>query len=79
MPVTQRYEFTVIDEDGKDYRRERVVTGTHVSRQTIVVHGVGSEEDSHTYGRRGRPTITMESTARMIAHGIIRRGASCSA
>lgn len=79
MPASQRFDFKVTTDAGKEYRCERMVTGTHELRQTIVVHGVGCEDDPADYGRRGRPTVTMASIARAIAFGIIRGGGRRSA
>lgn len=60
-----------IEHKGKTYQCERIVAGKRVFRQTIVVIGVGSKDDSADYGPHAHPTATMESIARLIAHEII--------
>jgi hypothetical protein len=66
------YSFSV-QHNGKLYQCEREVTGKRSLQQTITVLGVGSKEDSASYGQRGHPTVSMESIARIIAHEIIGR------
>ncbi len=65
------YSFSV-QHDGRPYECERIVTGKRVLRQTIIVKGVGSKEDSAPYGQRGHPAVTMEGIARLIAHEVIK-------
>ena len=67
---SMRYQFTV-EENGKTYHCERVVTGQRVLYQTIYVNGVGSKDDSAAYGAKYHPVETMESIAILIAYEII--------
>lgn len=71
MPAQERYEFE-IEQNGKAYRCNRVVTGKRVLTQVITVLGVGSKADSANYGSRGHPISTMEDIAGIIAHEILR-------
>lgn len=65
------YKFTV-QANGKTYDCEREVTGKRIFRQQIRVIGVGSKQDSASYGGRYHPPESMEGIARLIAHEIIR-------
>jgi hypothetical protein len=64
-------EFQIEGSD-KTYVCERIVTGTSVLRQTIVVHGVGRKPDPANYGgSHGHPVSSMAGTATLIAREII--------
>ncbi|MEI8373455.1 MAG: hypothetical protein WCJ35_11565 [Planctomycetota bacterium] len=61
------YQFTV-DVGGKEYDCRRVVTGTQVLYQSIVVEGIDSEPDTARYGPK-QPR--MERMAKQIAIDLI--------
>lgn len=65
------YQFTV-ENNGKTYHCERVVIGERVLYQEIYVIGVGSKGDPARYSAKSHPPESMESTANLIAHEIIR-------
>jgi hypothetical protein len=65
--------FTVTT-GGKEYRCERVVTGSRTLSQVIRVHGIDSKSDPARYGQNHHPLSTMDTTAMLIAHEIIGQG-----
>lgn len=67
-----------VTNNGKTYECTRTVTGANALRQTINVNGLGSKEDPASYGLKGHPISSMESTARLIAHEIIRESGNRS-
>ena len=57
---------------GKTYQCERVVRETRGTlTQRIVVSGIGSKDDTASYGRTGHRVESMHATARLIAVEII--------
>ena len=71
----ESYNFQ-FEYDGKWYACQRVVTGTRTLTQRIDVTGVGSKDDSATYGHGAHPIATMEGIARIIAGEILGQAAS---
>lgn len=65
-----RYEFK-IEKNGVTSNCKREVTGKKVLRQRIHVIGVGSKEDSASYGGHYHPISSMEGIARIIASEIV--------
>ena len=66
------YPFTV-DMGGKTYDCRRVVTGTRVLDQLIVVEGIDSEHDGARYGPKQHPVSMMEANAKLIAIDLINK------
>jgi hypothetical protein len=74
--MAERIPFTT-EFGGKSYDCVRTVTGDGVLKQTILVHSVGSKVDPANYGPGGHHISSMESTAKLIAMGLVgaqRRG-----
>jgi hypothetical protein len=67
---SETYQFTV-ENKGKTYQCERVVTGQRTLYQEIHVIGIGSKSDPAAYGKKYHPPQTMEGIARVIAQEII--------
>jgi hypothetical protein len=62
-----------IEREGRTYRCERVITGTRVQRQTVIVHGIGRKPDSADYGA----SLRTKSYAKTRPHGAIRPRGGC--
>jgi hypothetical protein len=67
---TSKVNFTVLVND-KEYTCYREISGTRVFYQHVVVESVGEEKDGMAYDHSNK--VAMESVARMIAKGIIRK------
>ena len=65
------YEFKV-KLDNKTYNCERLVSGLDVKRQSIKVANVGSKDDPARYGDKWTPISSMQLSARLIAHELIK-------
>ncbi len=64
-------DFTV-EVDGQENKCRRVVDGTKVLTQTVVVEGVGSEADTAKNGlKHGHRVESMEGMAKQIARELI--------
>ncbi len=65
---TETFEVSFGD---KAFVCQRTITGTNSFTQHIHVIGVGSKNDSATYGPKGHPVETMSSIAQIIAGEIL--------
>ncbi|MEI9991548.1 MAG: hypothetical protein WDM86_16075 [Rhizomicrobium sp.] len=70
-PAERHTDNFTVDFGGKSYACERIIIGADRLTQRIHVIGVGSKDDSATYGLRGHPVETMSSIARIIAGEIL--------
>lgn len=65
------YEFEV-KIDNKTYSCKRLVSGLDVKRQNIKVANIGSKDDPAYYGDKWTPVSSMQLSARLIAHELIK-------
>jgi hypothetical protein len=65
-------EIFEIEAGGRKYECSRTISGKNDLIQEVAVAGVGSKKDSATYGPKGHPYSSMLTTARLIAHEIVR-------